>query len=435
MKKICVVGTGYVGLVTGTCLADFGNRVTCVDVDEEKIRGLLAGRVPFYEPGLEEMVKRNTAGRRLLFSTSVESGVRDSEVIFIAVGTPSDEAGNADLTFVKNVAREIGRAMNGYKVIVTKSTVPTGTGEMVAGIVRENRTGDHEFDVVSNPEFLREGSAIQDFMRPDRIIVGTESPKAMEIISEIYEPLYLLETPIVKTDVATSEMIKYASNAFLATKISFINEIAGICDRVGADVSIVAKGMGLDKRIGSKFLHAGAGFGGSCFPKDTRALIQIAEKAGVEPTITRAVVALNNRLRTDMAEKIRAALGGDVKGKRVGVLGIAFKPNTDDVRESPALAVIGILREWGADVRAFDPVAGPNGLRETPDLPLADSIEDAARGAEALVLMTEWNEFRELDLGELKGIMAAPVLVDCRNVYEPRKVRESGFTYYSVGRP
>ena len=435
MKKICVVGTGYVGLVTGTCLADFGNRVTCVDVDREKIRILEGGQVPFYEPGLEEMVRRNASGGRLLFSTTLEDAVVDSEVIFIAVGTPSDDKGNADLTFVKNVAVEIGRAMNGYKVIVTKSTVPTGTGEMVAGIVRENQREEHPFDVVSNPEFLREGSAIQDFMRPDRIIVGTDSPRAMEVISQVYEPLYLLETPIVKTNVATAEMIKYASNAFLATKISFINEIADICEQVGADVGLVANSMGLDGRIGPKFLHAGAGYGGSCFPKDTRALIQIAEKAGVEPLITRAVEEVNKRRRTGMAGKVRTAAGGDVRGKKIGVLGIAFKPNTDDVRESPALGVIELLRDWGAEVKAFDPVAGPNAKKLDPELALAETIVEAAEGTDVLVVMTEWNEFRELPFDEIRGVMKSPVIVDCRNIYEPRKVRDLGFTYYSVGRP
>ncbi len=435
MKKICVVGTGYVGLVTGTCLADFGNRVTCVDVDREKIRTLEGGQVPFYEPGLEEMVRRNASGGRLFFSTTLEDAVVDSEVIFIADGTPSDNEGNADLTFVKNVAVEIGRAMNGYKVIVTKSTVPTGTGEMVAGIVRENQREEHPFDVVSNPEFLREGSAIHDFMRPDRIIVGTDSPRAMEVISQVYEPLYLLETPIVKTSVATAEMIKYASNAFLAIKISFINEIADICEKVGADVGLVAHGMGLDGRIGSKFLHAGAGYGGSCFPKDTRALIQIAEKAGVEPLITRAAEDVNNHRRREMAEKVRTAAGGDVRGKSVGMLGIAFKPNTDDVRESPALGVIKLLREWGAEVKAFDPVAGPNAKKLDPDLALAETILEAATGTDVLVVMTEWNEFRELAFDEIRGVMKSPVIVDCRNIYEPRKVRDLGFTYYSVGRP
>jgi UDPglucose 6-dehydrogenase len=435
MKKICVVGTGYVGLVTGTCLADFGNRVLCVDVDEEKIRLLREGQVPFYEPGLEEMVRRNISGGRLLFTRSIEEGVRDSEVLFIAVGTPSDDAGNADLTYVKEVAAEIGRSMNAYKVIVTKSTVPTGTGALVAEIVRGNQKAKHEFDVVSNPEFLREGSAIQDFMRPDRIIVGTDSPRAAEIISEVYEPLYLLDTPIVKTSVATAEMIKYASNAFLATKISFINEIANVCERVGADVNTVAVGMGLDGRIGPKFLHAGAGFGGSCFPKDTRALIQIAEKAGVEPLITRAVVEVNERRRGEMAAKVRQAAGGSLEGKRIGVLGLAFKPNTDDVRESPALDVIRILRGEGADVRAFDPVAGPNARKEIPNLALAGSVLETVKGADVLVVMTEWNEFRELDFAGIRSAMAKPVLVDCRNVYEPRKVRDAGFAYFSVGRP
>lgn len=434
MKKICVVGTGYVGLVTGTCLADFGNRVNCLDVDEEKIRELQNGVVPFYEPGLEEMIKRNTASGRLTFSTDLEDGIRDSDVVFIAVGTPSDGEGNADLSYVKTVAAQIGSVMNGYKVIVTKSTVPTGTGVLVEKIVRDNQSEPFDFDMVSNPEFLREGSAIEDFMRPDRIIVGTESQKAADIISEIYEPLYLLETPIVKTDVATAEMIKYASNAFLATKISFINEVANICEKVGADISVVARGMGLDKRIGMKFLHAGAGFGGSCFPKDTRALKQIAEKAGAGSLVVQAVIQVNEMRCGDMVKKIAGAVGGSLDGKVVGVLGIAFKPNTDDVRESPALAVIRSLRDRGAAVQAFDPVAGENALAEDPDLHFVESITEAAAGADVLVLITEWNEFRDLDFEEIRDTMAVPVLVDCRNVYEPRKVRDAGFTYISVGR-
>ncbi|MBN1825599.1 MAG: UDP-glucose/GDP-mannose dehydrogenase family protein [Candidatus Eisenbacteria bacterium] len=434
MKRICVVGTGYVGLVTGTCLADFGNRVDCIDIDERKIQVLQGGSVPFYEPGLEEMIKRNVSGGRLAFSTELDQGIRNAEVIFIAVGTPSDEQGNADLTYVKDVAAQIGRSMNGYKVVVTKSTVPTGTGALVEEIIRENQDAPYEFDVVSNPEFLREGSAIEDFMRPDRIIVGTDSERARDAISEIYEPLYLLETPIVKTNVASAEMIKYASNAFLATRISFVNEVAKVCEKVGADVGTVARGMGLDKRIGPKFLHAGAGFGGSCFPKDTRAFVQIAEQAGVDPMIVKAVIAVNEQRRSEMAEKIETAAGGSLDGKVVGMLGLAFKPNTDDVREAPALGVIRILQKKGATVQAFDPVAGENARAWNKEIVLVDSIVDAAVGADVLVLMTEWNEFRELDLAKLREVMIRPVLVDCRNVYEPRKIREAGFAYTSVGR-
>ncbi len=434
MRSICVVGTGYVGLVTGTCLADFGNRVICVDVDEKKIASLEDGRVPFYEPGLEEMVKRNASVGRLRFSTSLKEGVGESEVIFIAVGTPSDETGHADLKFVKNVAKEIALAMNGYKVIVTKSTVPTGTGALVEKLIGENRAESHEFDIVSNPEFLREGSAIEDFMRPDRIIIGTDSPRAMEIISEVYEPLYLLETPIVKTNVATAEMIKYASNAFLATKISYVNEISNICERVGADVSVVSYGMGLDKRIGPKFLHAGAGYGGSCFPKDTRALVYFGEKAGYLPRIVKAAIDVNVRRREEMAAKIENAAGGELKGRTVGMLGISFKPNTDDIREAPALEIASILIDRGAAVRAFDPVSGSIAAEAMSELTVVDSILDAAKGADVLVLMTEWNEFRDLDLAGIRERMNKPVFVDCRNVYESRKLRDAGFEYHSVGR-
>lgn len=434
MRSISVVGTGYVGLVTGTCLADFGNQVICIDVDEEKIATLEAGRIPFYEPGLEEMVKRNAAGGRLRFSTSLEEGVSQSDVIFIAVGTPSDKSGHADLSFVKNVAREIGSAMNGYKVIVTKSTVPTGTGATVAALIRESQKEPHEFGIVSNPEFLREGSAIEDFMRPDRIIIGTDSVRSMEIISEVYEPLYLLETPIVKTNVATAEMIKYASNAFLATKISYINEIANICERMGADVGVVAQGMGLDKRIGPKFLHAGAGYGGSCFPKDTRALVYFGAKAGYHPKIVQAAIDINEERRDEMVEKIRGAIGAELEGKRIGMLGISFKPNTDDIREAPALEIAERLIARGATVQAFDPVSGDLARAAMPALKVVESILEAAEKADALVLMTEWNEFRDLDLAGIKEAMNKPVFIDCRNVYEPRKISDAGFQYTSVGR-
>ncbi len=435
MKSICVVGTGYVGLVTGTCLADFGNSVICVDVIQEKIDSLKNGEIPFYEPGLVEMVSRNAASGRLTFSTSLKESVKKCEVIFIAVGTPSDDSGHADLSYVKNVAVEIGQEMNGYKVVVTKSTVPTGTGALVAKLIKQSQSEPHEFDVVSNPEFLREGSAIEDFMRPDRIIIGTESPRAMDVISEVYEPLYLLETPIVKTDVATAEMIKYASNAFLATKISYINEMANICELVGADVNVVAHGMGLDKRIGPKFLHAGAGFGGSCFPKDTKALVHFGGQAGYKPRIIQAVIDVNEERRVHVARLISNALGGDLAGKTVGILGLSFKPNTDDIRDAPALAIAEILIRQGATVKAFDPVCGALAKAEMPSLEIVDSINGTAEGADILVLMTEWNEFRDLDFPGIAKIMKSPKFVDCRNVYEPRKIRELGFENHSIGRP
>lgn len=434
MRSICVVGTGYVGLVTGTCLADFGNRVVCVDIDESKITQLREGKIPFYEPGLKEMVLRNHETGRLTFDTSLEDGVKRSEVIFIAVGTPSDDSGHADLKYVRGVAEEIAKAMNGYKVIVTKSTVPTGTGSLIESIIKEHQTEPHEFAIVSNPEFLREGSAIEDFMHPDRIVIGTESPRAMEVISKVYEPLYLLETPIVKTNVATAEMIKYASNAFLATKISYINEMANICERVGADVGTVSQAMGLDKRIGPKFLHAGAGYGGSCFPKDTKALVYFGQKAGYLPRIVQAVIEVNEERSGYLAERVKAAIGGSLKGKTVGMLGLSFKPNTDDIRDSPALALASTLLESGCRVQAFDPVSAELAKAEVNGLELRQSIGETLDGADCLILMTEWNEFRDLDLKDLHARMKAPVFLDFRNVYEPRKVRDAGFEYHSVGR-
>jgi UDPglucose 6-dehydrogenase len=434
VKKIGIVGTGYVGLVTGACIADFGNKVVCVDIDEQKVNALRAGKVPFFEPGLAELVARNASGKRLSFTTSLAEAVRGAEVLFIAVGTPSGSAGEADLKYVEEVARGVGRAMDGYRVIVTKSTVPTGTGALVARWIRESQAKPIEFDVVSNPEFLREGSAIEDFMRPDRIIIGASSERARDLVSEIYKPLYLLETTIVNTDVATAEMIKYASNAFLATKISFVNEIARLCDRVGADVSTVARAMGLDKRIGPKFLHAGAGYGGSCFPKDTLALAGIGERAGEEMRIVKAVIETNARQRDYVLAKVRAALGKP-KGKTVAVLGIAFKPNTDDIREAPAIALMEALAREGASVRAFDPVAMQAAAAVVPGAYYAFDPYDAASGADLLLLVTEWNEFRELDFPRLRGLLKSPTMVDARNVYPLEKMQTLGFDYFSVGRP
>jgi UDPglucose 6-dehydrogenase len=434
VKKIGIVGTGYVGLVTGACIADFGNQVICVDIDEAKVRSLREGRVPFFEPGLAELVARNVSGNRLSFTSSLAEAVAASEILMIAVGTPSGSDGEADLKYVEEVARSIGKAMNGYKVIVTKSTVPTGTGARVAEWIRASQPKPIEFDVVSNPEFLREGSAIEDFMRPDRIIIGASSERAREMLAEMYKPLYLIETTIVQTDVPTAEMIKYASNAFLATKISFINEMARLCDKVGADVTIVAKSMGLDKRIGPKFLHAGAGYGGSCFPKDTQALAGIGDRHGEEMRIVKAVIDVNERQRDYVFAKLESAVGS-LRGKTIAVLGIAFKPNTDDIREAPAVAIIKRLLDEGAVVRAYDPVAMPAAAALIPNVYFAHDPYDAATTADALLIMTEWNEFRELDLPRLRSLLKGAVVVDARNVYAPDKMRDGGFTYLSVGRP
>ena len=433
MRKICMIGTGYVGLVTGACLADFGHSILCVDVDSEKIELLKNSVIPFYEPGLKEFIDRNTARKRLGFSDDVEWGIRESEVIFIAVGTPSLPDGQADLTQVFAVAKTIAENMTDYKVIVNKSTVSVGTGARVAEVVRSHQRKPVPFDVVSNPEFLREGSAIEDFMRPDRVVIGASSEKAMEIMSEIYRPLYLFETPIVRTNVETAELIKYASNAYLATRISFINEVANLCEKVGADVHVVAKAMGLDGRIGPKFLHPGAGFGGSCFPKDTRALIKIAEQAGTRVSIVEAAVAVNEQQREVVFQKIVGLLH-TLKGKSIGVLGLSFKPKTDDMREAPSITVIGKLLEQGARVKAYDPVAQENAKKVLMDIDYCQDPYAVAEDVDALVIMTEWNEFRELDLARLKSLMKKPNIVDARNVYDPRKMRELGFGYVGIGR-
>jgi UDPglucose 6-dehydrogenase len=433
--NICVVGTGYVGLVTGACFAEFGNRVTCVDIDHAKIDALRRGEIPIYEPGLDELVERNVKGSRLLFSTDLPATIQDSLVVFIAVGTPQGSDGRADLSFVRDVARTVGENLNSYKVVVTKSTVPAGTGRMVRQIIEGARKEDHAFSVASNPEFLREGSAIEDFMRPNRVVLGTDDEMAAAILQDLYRPLYLIETPIVVTDVISAEVIKYASNAFLATKISFINEMADLCEAVGADVHVVAKAMGLDRRIGPKFLHPGPGYGGSCFPKDTRAVAELARDHGFDLKIVRAVIDVNDERPGRMMDKIRAALGGSLEGKTVCLLGLTFKPNTDDLRESPALAILdGLLRE-GAAVRAYDPVALP--LVQKEDRPntvyCADEYE-AAEGAEALIIATEWNQFRGLDLDRLKKLLARPMVLDLRNIYEPEAMRRRGFEYTGVGR-
>ena len=431
--NICVVGSGYVGLVTGACFAEFGLKVTCVDNDEGKINNLNDGIIPIYEPGLEEMVKKNMKEGHISFTTNLSEAVEKALVIFIAVGTPPKPDGSADLSYVEEVAQSIAENMNGYKVIVTKSTVPVGTGERIRQIISKSLREKMDFDIVSNPEFLREGSAIEDFMHPNRVVIGANSDQAMAIMKDLYSPLYLVETPFVLTDVPTAEMIKYASNAFLATKISFINEIANICELVRADVHKVAIGMGLDNRIGSKFLHPGPGFGGSCFPKDTQAIVQIAKEQGYDFKIVNAVLDVNKEQRTKMVEKIKNVLK-DLNGKTIAVLGLSFKPNTDDMRDSPAIDIIEGLKKEGAKVKAHDPVAANEAKKIIKDIEYCDGPYSCAEGADALVIMTEWNQFRILDLQKLKHSLKSPVIIDLRNVYEPPKMRKEGFRYICVGR-
>jgi len=431
--NIAVVGTGYVGLVTGACFAEFGVGVLGVDKDEKKIASLKDGKVPFFEPGLEELVGRNMKGGRLAFTTDIKSAVQKSLVIFIAVGTPSDGDGAADLRFVREVAASIAEHMNGYKVVVTKSTVPTGTGAMIRKIIQEKQKHPHPFSVASNPEFLREGAAIEDFMRPNRIVIGAEDPQAIAIMKDLYNPLYLIETPFVITNVVSAEMIKYASNAFLATKISFINEMAALSEAVGADVHEVARGMGLDNRIGRKFLHPGPGYGGSCFPKDTLAIQKMAKEHGLPGHVVNGVIRVNEEQIPRMVEKITTAVGG-LSGKTLSFLGLAFKPNTSDTRESPAMRIIQELQGGGVTVRAFDPAAMDEAKHALPEITYCADAYDAAKGGDALVIATEWNEFRNLDWERMRSALRAPVVVDLRNVYDPHHMREMGFRYTGVGR-
>jgi UDPglucose 6-dehydrogenase len=432
--NIAVVGTGYVGLVTGACFAEFGVHVTCVDKVEEKVRDLKAGKMPIYEPGLEEMVERNVKQGRLTFTTDLASAIEQSLVIIIAVGTPPDGSGAADLTFVREVALAVARSLNEYKVVVTKSTVPMGTGSMIRKIIEENRKTPVAFSVASNPEFLREGAAVEDFMRPNRVVIGTEDPQATAILRDLYRPLYLIETPFVITDVVTAEMVKYASNAFLATKISFINEMANLCDLIGADIHDVSKGMGLDNRIGRKFLHPGPGFGGSCFPKDTAAVAQIARNQGYRLRIVEAVMEVNGEQAARVIGKVREVIG-DPKGRTAAVLGLSFKPNTDDVREAPPLRIVEMLQEWGMKIRAYDPIAMEAAGRVMKEVTLAKSEYDAAEGADVLIVATEWNQFRQLDLARLRKLMRTPAIVDLRNIYEAGEMKRLGFAYRCVGRP
>lgn len=432
--KIAMIGTGYVGLVSGACFAEFGPSVVCVDLDAAKVERLRRGEIPIYEPGLDDLVRKGLASGRLSFTTALADAVRDADAVFIAVGTPSRRGdGHADLRFVEAAAAEVARALTGYTVVVTKSTVPVGTGRRVAEILRETNP-DADFDVASNPEFLREGSAIGDFMRPDRVVIGAESERAQDVMRELYRPLYLMETPIVMTTLETAELTKYAANAFLATKITFINEIADICEKVGANVQDVARGMGLDGRIGKKFLHAGPGYGGSCFPKDTIALARTAQECGAPARLVETVIQVNDTRKGAMASRVMQACGGSVRGKTVAVLGVAFKPNTDDMRAAPSLSIIPALQDAGATIRAFDPAAMHEATPLLPDVQWCDDAYDAATGADVLVIITEWNEFRALDLSRLHSIMRTPAMVDLRNIYRPQLVRDAGFTYTGIGR-
>lgn len=433
--RVAMIGTGYVGLVSGVCFADFGHQVICVDKDPDKIAVLKQGGIPIYEPGLKDLVAKNVREGRLEFTTETEDAVKDADAVFIAVGTPSRRGdGFADLTYVYAAAEEIASYIDGYTVIVTKSTVPVGTGDEVQDIIEKAKPrGD--FDVVSNPEFLREGAAIEDFKRPDRVVVGTLSDRARGVMRQLYRPLFINETPIVFTSRRTSELIKYAGNAFLATKITFINEIADLCEKVGANVQEVAKGIGLDGRIGKNFLHAGPGYGGSCFPKDTLALVRTAQEAGTPVKIVEAVVGVNDARKVKMADKIIHACGGSVTNKTIAILGLAFKPNTDDMRESPSIPIIERLLTEGAKIRAYDPKAMQESQQILPDISYCDDPYSCAEKADALVIVTEWDQFRALDFRRLKSLLNKPVLVDLRNIYSSAQMAELGFSYSSIGRP
>jgi UDPglucose 6-dehydrogenase len=433
--RVAMIGTGYVGLVSGACFADFGHHVTCIDKDKDKIAALERGIMPIYEPGLAELVADNFGAGRLTFSVELAEPVRHADAIFIAVGTPSRRGdGHADLTYVYTAAREIAAELDGFTVIITKSTVPVGAGDEVERIIRKVRP-DADFAVVSNPEFLREGAAIRDFKLPDRIVVGTDDPRAREVMAALYRPLYLNAAPILHTGRRTAELIKYAANAFLATKVTFINEIAELCEKIGADVQEVARGIGLDNRIGTKFLHAGPGFGGSCFPKDAQALIKTAQDHAAPLRIVEAVLAVNDVRKRAMARKVAAALGGNLRDRTIALLGLTFKPNTDDMREAPSIALVTALRDMGAKVRAYDPAGMEQAKLVLDGVVYCDGPYACAEGADALVIVTEWEQFRALDLDRLKEVMANPVLIDLRNIYLPDEMAKRGFVYDSIGRP
>lgn len=433
--NIVMIGTGYVGLVSGACFSEFGHRVICVDKDVSKISKLEKGEIPIYEPGLKDLVEKNVRDQRLFFTTDITKTVPEADAVFIAVGTPSHRRGNgyADLSYVYEASKEIAPCLAGYTVVIDKSTVPVGTARQVARIVKEE-SPEADFDVVSNPEFLREGAAISDFMRPDRVVIGTDSDRAAEVMKAIYDPLYLISTPVVITSPETAELIKYASNAFLAMKISFINEMANICEAVGADVVDLSKATGLDGRIGKKFLHAGPGYGGSCFPKDTLALMRVAQEHGAASRLVEAAVEVNAAQKARMVKKIKDALGGDVSGKTIGVLGLTFKPETDDLRDAPALTILPALYEKGATLQVHDPQGMDEAKKMFPEFTYVNNAYEACKDADVVVIITEWNQYRALDFKRIKSVMKTPILIDLRNVYEPSKVLDAGFRYVGVGR-
>lgn len=431
--QIAVIGTGYVGLVTGACFAEFGVDVTCVDVDAEKIERLTSGVMPIYEPGLEQLVAKNASANRLKFTTDAKQAIEQSLVIFLAVGTPPQEDGSPDLSFVEAAARSIAQHMNGYKVIVTKSTVPIGTGERLRELIRTEQKSRFNFGIVSNPEFLREGAAINDFMRPDRVVIGSRDEEAIAIMRDLYRPLYLIEAPFVITSLEAAELTKYAANAFLATKISFINEVANLCEKIGCDVHDVARAMGMDRRIGGKFLHPGPGFGGSCFPKDTRALASVARQFNSDCLIVDSVIEVNRRQQQAMLPKIKR-LVGDLRDKRIAVLGLAFKPETNDMREAPSVEIIRGLLNEGARVCAYDPVAMTEAEKILPEIEYAEDEYSAVKDADALIFITEWNQFRALPMARIRDLMKSPMIADLRNICDPTDMRELGFTYVGVGR-
>jgi UDPglucose 6-dehydrogenase len=432
--RVVMIGSGYVGLVSGTCFADFGHVVTCIDKDEAKIEALRRGVIPIYEPGLDVLVANNVREGRLSFSTQLETAVADADVVFIAVGTPSRRGDNhADLAYVFQAARDIAGALKGFTVVCTKSTVPVGTGDEIERIIREARP-DADVSVASNPEFLREGAAIEDFKRPDRIVIGITDTRARDVMAELYAPLFINQAPLMFTERRSAELIKYAANAFLATKITFINEIADLCEEVGVNVQDVARGIGLDNRIGTKFLHAGPGYGGSCFPKDTNALAKTAQDFGVPLRLVETTIAVNDQRKRGVARKVTTACGGSVRGKTIAILGLTFKPNTDDMRDAPSIAVIRYLQDNGARIRAYDPKGVEQAKAELTDVEYASNAYDCVTGADALCILTEWEQFRALDLDRIKALLKAPVIVDLRNIYKPDDMRRRGYTYYSIGR-
>jgi len=433
MKKITFVGTGYVGLVGGAGISEFGHQVTCADIDQNKIERLKAGEIPIYEPGLESLVKQNVAKGRLHFSHDVPKSIQNADIIFVAVGTPQGSNGEANLSAIESVAKTIGENLNGYKIICTKSTVPIGTGKRIEEIIRSVNP-NVDFDYVSNPEFLREGAAVKDFLHPDRVVIGTRTQKAIKVMGEVYRPLYINETPIISTTVETAEMIKYAANAFLSLKISYINEIANLCEAVGADVQDVARAMGLDGRISAKFLHPGPGYGGSCFPKDTHALAATGQKNRSPLLTVEAAIKTNASQKVRMVDKLKRLMGGSFKGKTVAVLGLAFKPQTDDVREAASIVIVSNLAESGATVQAYDPIAMDNFKNHFPNIQYFDSWQDAVKNADACILLTEWNEFRGMDLNKLKDLMKTPVLLDTKNIISIQELESRGFTYDNIGR-